>query len=194
MCNFFSQTIIPVPDKELNQKQKYSSDFIKIFKCFLDAFTLKQIPEKEWSYIIEHVFPALRYLSTKEFLISDFSEKDLIETKMNGYHFRPHGWIPENSTLKAPLVGLEIEFYHQNRSIYNKFSNFFYFQHDGSLRDERGGTELTTRPLPIESLLKKMELLICYAKNFSRYSALILNQLKKRGYMFTFHESSVKEV
>lgn len=155
MCNFFSQTIIPVPDKELNQKQKYSSDFIKIFKYFLDAFTLKQIPEKEWSYIIEHVFPALRYLRTKEFLISDFSEKDLIETKMNGYHFRPHGWIPENSTLKAPLVGLEIEFYHQNRSIYNKFSNFFYFQHDGSLLDERGGTELTTRPLPIESLLKK---------------------------------------
>lgn len=155
MCKFFSQTINTVPDKELNQKRKYSSDFIKIFKHFLDAFTLKQIPETSWSYILDHVISALSPLNRKEFLLSDFSEKDLIQTTMNGYHYRPSGWTPDNSDLKAPLVGLEIEFYHQNRSIYNKFSNFFYFQHDGSLCDEKGGTELTTRPLSIDSLLKK---------------------------------------
>lgn len=155
LCKLFSHSIIPVPDKELNLKQKYSSYFIKIIKHFFEAFTLDTISEKDWGYIIENVIPSLRFLHRESFLISDFSEKDLIETKINGYHFRPCGWIPENSTLKSPLVGLEIEFYHQNHSIYNKYSNFFYFQHDGSLRDERGGTELTTRPLPIDSLLKK---------------------------------------
>ena len=155
LCKRFSQTIIPVPDTELNTKQKNSSDFIKIIKHFLEAFTLNTIPENKLGYIIEKAIPSLTYLNKSSFLISDFSDKDLIETKMNGYHFRPYGWIPDNSSLKVPLVGLEIEFYHQNSSIYNKLSNFFYFQHDGSLNDERGGTELTTRPLPIESLLKE---------------------------------------
>lgn len=154
LVSHFRSHFVTVPDKELKSKNKYSKDFLKIFNFFIDAFLWKEVSENNLSYLIEYVIPALRFEQNRSFILSDFRKDDLIETRMNSYHFRPCGWTPDNSTLELPLLGVEIEFYHQNLSIFKNTSNFFYFQHDGSLNDERGGVELTTRPLPIDSLLK----------------------------------------
>lgn len=138
---------------DFEPKNPYSRDFLHIISHFIECFKWGGLDPRSTYYFIEYTIPTLK--DEKNEFVVDLFKSSTIKTDMHSYHFFPDCWsLPKTPTLKKPLIGLEMELYHQNKEIFNNLTNFFYFQHDGSLYDDKGGVELTTRPMEFEDLVK----------------------------------------
>lgn len=143
--------IILTPDFILYKK--YSQKYVKILRFFVENILWEKLNEHNIEYLTEYVIPTL---TSREDVFKHPDVPDVfVSTSLRSYHYFPEKWTrPNNSTLKEPLVGLELEVYAQNRCIFANKSNFFYLQRDGSLSEGSGGVEITTLPMSFDSLIK----------------------------------------
>lgn len=143
--------IILTPDLILYKK--YSQKYVKILRFFVENILWERLNEHNIEYLTEYVIPTL---TSREDVFKHPDVPDVfVSTSLRSYHYFPETWTrPNNSTLKEPLVGLELEVYAQNRYIFDNKSNFFYLQRDGSLSEGSGGVEITTLPMSFDSLIK----------------------------------------
>lgn len=144
--------IILTPDLILYKT--YSKEYIKILRFFVENVLWEKLNEHNIEYLTEYVIPTL--ISKKYVFEYPGIPKFFVSTRQRGYHYFPDVWThPDNDNLEEPLVGLELEVYARNPSIFENKSNFFYLQHDGSLSEGNGGTEITTIPMPFEELIRE---------------------------------------
>ena len=144
--------IILTPDLILYKT--YSKEYIKILRFFVENVLWEKLNEHNIEYLTEYVIPTL--ISKKYVFEYPGIPKFFVSTQQRSYHYFPDVWTrPDNDNLEEPLVGLELEVYARNPSIFENKSNFFYLQHDGSLSDGDGGTEITTIPMPFEELIRE---------------------------------------
>lgn len=144
--------IILTPDLILYKT--YSKEYIKILRFFVENVLWEKLNEHNIEYLTEYVIPTL--ISKKYVFEYPGIPKFFVSTRQRGYHYFPDVWTrPDNDKLEEPLVGLELEVYARNPSIFENKSNFFYLQHDGSLSEGNGGTEITTIPMPFEELIRE---------------------------------------
>lgn len=144
--------IILTPDLILYKT--YSKEYIKILRFFVENVLWEKLNEHNIEYLTEYVIPTL--ISKKYVFEYPGIPKFFVSTRQRGYHYFPDSWTrPDNDKLEEPLVGLELEVYARNPSIFENKSNFFYLQHDGSLSEGNGGTEITTIPMPFEELIRE---------------------------------------
>lgn len=124
---------------------------------------------KQYKEILLDEYIDCSYKNINSKLLSQFRRKT---TALRSYHYFPPEWTrPDNSTLKEPLIGLELEVYAKNRYIFDNKSNFFYLQRDGSLSEENGGIEITTIPMSFDDLVKDNGGIDILTKDFiSRFS------------------------
>lgn len=143
--------IILTPDLILYKK--YSQKYVKILRFFVENILWERLNEHNIEYLTEYVIPTL---TSREDVFKHPDVPDVfVSTSLRSYHYFPETWTrPDNSTLKEPLIGLELEVYAQNRCIFDNKSNFFYLQRDGSLSEDSGGVEITTLPMSFDSLIK----------------------------------------
>lgn len=155
--------------------KKYSPEYVKILKFFVENILWEKLNEHNIEYLTEYVIPTLT--SRKYVFAHPDIPKNFVSTQMRSYHYFPPEWTkPDNNDLKEPLVGLELEIYTRDKYIFKNKSNFFYIQHDGSLDDDEGGAEITTIPMTFEELIKEgggidiltkdfMPRFFCYSQN-----------------------------
>lgn len=144
--------IILTPDLILYKT--YSKEYIKILRFFVENVLWEKLNEHNIEYLTEYVIPTL--ISKKYVFEYPGIPKFFVSTRQRGYHYFPDVWTrPDNDKLEEPLVGLELEVYARNPSIFENKSNFFYLQHDGSLSEGNGGTEITTIPMTFEELIRE---------------------------------------
>lgn len=144
--------IILTPDLILYKT--YSKEYIKILRFFVENVLLEKLNKHNIEYLTEYVIPTL--ISKKYVFEYPGIPKFFVSTRQRSYHYFPAAWTrPDNDNLEEPLVGLELEVYARNPSIFENKSNFFYLQHDGSLSEENGGIEITTIPMPFEELIRE---------------------------------------
>ena len=144
--------IILTPDLILYKT--YSKEYIKILRFFVENVLWGKLNEHNIEYLTEYVIPTL--ISKKYVFEYPGIPKFFVSTQQRSYHYFPDVWtLPDNDNLEEPLVGLELEVYARNPSIFKNKSNFFYLQHDGSLSEANGGTEITTIPMPFEELIRE---------------------------------------
>lgn len=144
--------IILTPDLILYKT--YSKEYIKILRFFVENVLWEKLNEHNIEYLTEYVIPTL--ISKKYVFEYPGIPKFFVSTRQRDYHYFPDVWTrPDNDKLEEPLVGLELEVYARNPSIFQNKSNFFYLQHDGSLSQGNGGTEITTIPMPFEELIRE---------------------------------------
>ena len=144
--------IILTPDLILYKT--YSKEYIKILRFFVENVLWEKLNEHNIEYLTEYVIPTL--ISKKYVFEYPGIPKFFVSTRQRSYHYFPDAWTrPDNNNLEEPLVGLELEVYARNPSIFENKSNFFYLQHDGSLSEGNGGTEITTIPMPFEELIRE---------------------------------------
>lgn len=144
--------IILTPDLILYKT--YSKEYIKILRFFVENVLWEKLNEHNIEYLTEYVIPTL--ISKKYVFEYPGIPKFFVSTRQRSYHYFPDAWTrPDNDNLEEPLVGLELEVYARNPSIFENKSNFFYLQHDGSLSEGNGGTEITTIPMPFEELIRE---------------------------------------
>lgn len=134
--------------------KKYSKKYIKIIRFFVENFLWEKLNEHNIEYLTEYVIPTLT--SRKDVFAHPDIPKIFVSTRQRSYHYFPDVWTrPDNDNLEEPLVGLELEVYAHNFSIFENKSNFFYLQRDGSLSEENGGTEITTIPMSFNDLIRE---------------------------------------
>lgn len=134
--------------------KKYSPEYVKILKFFVENILWEKLNEHNIEYLSEYVIPTLT--SRKDVFAHPDIPKIFVSTRQRSYHYFPDVWTrPDNGNLTEPLVGLELEVYARNKNIFENKSNFFYLQRDGSLSEEYGGTEITTIPMPFEELIRE---------------------------------------
>lgn len=144
--------IILTPDLILYKT--YSPEYVKILKFFVENILWEKLNEHNIEYLTEYVIPTL--ISKKYVFEHPGIPKVFVSTQQRSYHYFPAVWTrPDNANLDEPLVGLELEVYARNPSIFENKSNFFYLQRDGSLSEKSGGTEITTIPMPFEELIRE---------------------------------------
>lgn len=144
--------IILTPDLILYKT--YSKEYIKILRFFVENVLWEKLNEHNIEYLTEYVIPTL--ISKKYVFEYPGIPKFFVSTQQRSYHYFPDVWTrPDNDNLEEPLVGLELEVYARNPSIFENKSNFFYLQHDGSLSEGDRGTEITTIPMPFEELIRE---------------------------------------
>lgn len=132
--------------------KKYSAEYVKILRFFVENLLWNKLDDHNIEYLTEYIIPNL--ISPKNTFIHPKLSKHVVSTHMRSYHFYPESWErPDNRELNEPLVGLELEVYSRNRDIFENTSNFFYIQRDGSLSDDMGGCEITTRPMSFDDLM-----------------------------------------
>lgn len=143
--------IILTPDLILYKK--YSPEYVKILKFFVENILWEKLNEHNIEYLTEYVIPTLT--SRKDVFEHPNIPKVFVSTRLRSYHYFPDTWErPDNSNLEEPLVGLELEVYARNRCVFENKSNFFYIQRDGSLCEDMGGAEITTIPMTFDDLIK----------------------------------------
>lgn len=144
--------IILTPDLILYKT--YSKEYIKILRFFVENVLWEKLNEHNIEYLTEYVIPTL--ISKKDVFEHPGIPKVFVSTRQRSYHYFPDVWTrPDNDNLEEPLVGLELEVYARNSSVFENKSNFFYLQHDGSLSEENGGTEITTIPMSFNDLIRE---------------------------------------
>ena len=144
--------IILTPDLILYKT--YSPEYEKILKFFVENILWEKLNEHNIEYLTEYVIPTLT--SRKDVFEHPDIPKVFLSTCLRSYHYFPDEWtLPDNDTLKDPLVGLELEVYARNKYIFKNKSNFFYLQRDGSLCEGNGGAEITTVPMSFDELIKE---------------------------------------
>lgn len=144
--------IILTPDLILYKT--YSKEYIKILRFFVENVLWEKLNEHNIEYLTEYVIPTL--ISKKYVFEHPDIPKVFVSTRQRSYHYFPDVWTrPDNDKLEEPLVGLELEVYARNPSIFENKSNFFYLQHDGSLSEEKGGSEITTIPMSFNDLIRE---------------------------------------
>ena len=144
--------IILTPDLILYKT--YSKEYIKILRFFVENVLWEKLNEHNIEYLTEYVIPTL--ISKKYVFKHPDIPKVFVSTRQRSYHSFPDVWTrPDNDKLEEPLVGLELEVYARNPSIFENKSNFFYLQHDGSLSEEKGGSEITTIPMSFNDLIRE---------------------------------------
>lgn len=132
----------------------YSPEYVKILRFFVENVLWEKLNHDNIEYLTEYLIPTLG--SRKDVFEHPGIPKVFVSTQQRSYHYFPDVWTrPDNDNLEEPLVGLELEVYARNRYIFENKSNFFYLQHDGSLSEEDGGTEITTIPMPFEELIRE---------------------------------------
>lgn len=132
----------------------YSPEYVKILKFFVENILWEKLNEHNIEYLTEYLIPTLD--SRKDVFEHPNIPKAFVSTRLRSYHYFPDTWErPDNSNLEEPLVGLELEVYARNPSIFENKSNFFYLQRDGSLSEENGGTEITTIPMSFNDLIRE---------------------------------------
>lgn len=142
------------PDNCFKIIEDYSDKYLRILSFFYSAFLWKDFNIEDVFYVSNFIIPTLKK-DRCSFSLEGCRNKE-IETKVNSYHYFPEDWeLPDNSMISSPLIGIELELYHRNEKIFNQLSNFFYFQKDGSLEFYDGGIELTTYPLPFQTLIEE---------------------------------------
>lgn len=144
--------IILTPDLILYKT--YSREYVRILNFFVENILWEKLNDNNIEYLTEYVIPTL----THEKYVFEHPDipKVFVSTCLRSYHCFPDEWTrPDNDNLEEPLVGLELEVYARNHSIFENKSNFFYLQRDGSLSKENGGTEITTIPMPFEELIRE---------------------------------------
>lgn len=132
----------------------YSPEYVKILRFFVENVLWEKLNEHNIEYLTEYVIPTL--ISKKYVFEHPGIPKVFVSTEQRSYHYFPAVWTrPDNDNLEEPLVGLELEVYARNSSIFENKSNFFYLQHDGSLSEENRGTEITTIPMSFNDLIRE---------------------------------------
>lgn len=134
--------------------KKYSKKYVKIIRFFVENFLWEKLNDNNIEYLSEYVIPILT--TEKDVFEHPGIQKVFVSTRQRSYHYFPDVWTrPDNDNLEEPLVGLELEVYAHNFSIFENKSNFFYLQRDGSLSEENGGTEITTIPMSFNDLIRE---------------------------------------
>lgn len=144
--------IILTPDSILYKT--YSKEYVKVLSFFVEDILWEKLNEHNIEYLTEYVIPTL--ISKKYVFEHPGIPKVFVSTRQRSYHYFPDTWErPDNSNLEEPLVGLELEVYARNPSIFENKSNFFYLQRDSSLSEANGGTEITTIPMSFNDLIRE---------------------------------------
>lgn len=134
--------------------KKYSKKYVKIIRFFVENFLWEKLNDNNIEYLTEYVIPTLT--TEKDVFEHPGIQRVFVSTMLRSYHYFPDVWTrPDNNNLEEPLVGLELEVYARNLSIFENKSNFFYLQRDGSLSEENGGTEITTIPMSFNDLIRE---------------------------------------
>lgn len=140
------------PDLILHKK--YSEKYVKIIRFFVENFLWEKLNDNNIEYLTEYVIPTLT--TEKDVFEHPGIQRVFVSTMLRSYHCFPNEWsLPDNDTLKDPLVGLELEVYARNKYIFENKSNFFYLQRDGSLCEDMGGAEITTIPMSFNDLIRE---------------------------------------
>lgn len=144
--------IILTPDSILYKT--YSLEYVKVLSFFVEDILWEKLNDHNIEYLTEYVIPTL--ISKKYVFEHPGIPKVFVSTRQRSYHYFPDTWErPDNSNLEEPLVGLELEVYARNPSIFENKSNFFYLQRDSSLSEANGGTEITTIPMSFNDLIRE---------------------------------------
>lgn len=134
--------------------KKYSKKYVKIIRFFVENFLWEKLNDNNIEYLTEYVIPTLT--TEKDVFEHPGIQRVFVSTMLRSYHCFPNEWsLPDNDTLKDPLVGLELEVYARNKYIFENKSNFFYLQRDGSLCEDMGGAEITTIPMSFNDLIRE---------------------------------------
>lgn len=179
--------IILTPDLILYKT--YSPEYVKILKFFVENILWEKLNEHNIEYLTEYVIPTL--ISKKYVFEHPGIPKVFVSTRQRSYHCFPDTWErPDNSNLEEPLVGLELEVYARNPSIFENKSNFFYLQRDSSLSEANGGTEITTIPMSFNDLIREGGGIDILTKDFMpRFSCY---SQKENSTGFHIHLSKIK--
>lgn len=179
--------IILTPDLILYKT--YSPEYVKILKFFVENILWEKLNEHNIEYLTEYVIPTLT--SRKDVFEHPDIPKIFVSTRQRGYHSFPDVWTrPDNDNLEEPLVGLELEVYARNPSIFENKSNFFYLQHDGSLSDAKGGSEITTIPMSFNDLIREGGGIDILTKDFMPRFSCYSQKATETG--FHIHLSKIK--
>lgn len=179
--------IILTPDSILYKT--YSLEYVKVLSFFVEDILWEKLNEHNIEYLTEYVIPTL--ISKKYVFEHPGIPKVFVSTRQRSYHYFPDTWErPDNSNLEEPLVGLELEVYARNPSIFENKSNFFYLQRDSSLSEANGGTEITTIPMSFNDLIREGGGIDILTKDFMpRFSCY---SQKENSTGFHIHLSKIK--
>lgn len=100
------------PDEILYKK--YSPEYVKILRFFVENVLWGNLNESNVEYLTEYIIPHLG--DNKTIYEHPNCPKLFVNTSLRSYHSFPDKWCkPNNSKLKEPLLGLELEVYSKKK-------------------------------------------------------------------------------